>query len=482
MKRENRTYRRPSLGLALLITLVIVGSLVGMIIANISLELAMFISSLIGLVCCLLLGRSWEEVEQQIVRSISSVAVPVLILICVGINVAAWIAAGTVPSLMYYSLSFIAPHLVVPTAFILCALMSVFTGTSLGSIATMGLAMVGVAQIVGAPLPLTVGAIVSGAMVGDKMSPMSDCTNLVPAMSGTTVYRYIGAVMKTTLPAGLITLAIFTVLGLTSTGDGSTPEQIAEMMAVLKANYNISVIALFPAALMVVVAVLKVPAILGMGGCAIISLVYALLVTKLPMTELASIAVNGFVSETGMPLIDIILTRGGITAMLGAIATIILAAFLGSALECSGVFDVIMEDGLADVVRTRRSLILLTMSASGFTVLATGQQYLGAILAGPMFSKSYDRMGIHRDMLARALGDCGLSLFAAVPWSLGAVYTASVLGCDMSFIPYELFAWVVLVVSVIFTVCGITVKKADETNFTAKEMAEKIITAPKQAE
>lgn len=420
--------------------------------------------------------------ERQIIRSISSVAVPVMILICVGINVAAWIAAGTVPSLMYYSLSFISPHLVVPMAFVLCALMSVFTGTSLGSIATMGLAMMGVAQIVGAPVPLTVGAIVSGAMVGDKMSPMSDCTNLVPAMAGTTVYRYIGAVMKTTLPAGLITLTIFTVLGLTSTGNGSTPEQIAEMMAVLKANYNISVIALFPAALMVLVAVCKVPAILGMGGCAIVSIVYALIVTRLPVAELASIAVNGFISETGMPLIDVILTRGGITAMLGAIATILLAAFLGSALECSGVFDVIMEDGLADVVRTRRSLILLTMAASGFTVLATGQQYLGAILAGPMFSKSYDRMGIHRDMLARALGDCGLSLFAAVPWSLGAVYTASVLGCDMSFIPYELFAWVVLVVSVLFTVLGITVKKSDETNFTAKEMAEKVVISHKNTE
>ena len=482
MKKENRTYRRPSLGLALLITLAIIGSLVGMILANISLELAMFLSGLLGLVCCLLLGRSWDEVERQIIRSISSVAVPVMILICVGINVAAWIAAGTVPSLMYYSLSFISPHLVVPMAFVLCALMSVFTGTSLGSIATMGLAMMGVAQIVGAPVPLTVGAIVSGAMVGDKMSPMSDCTNLVPAMAGTTVYRYIGAVMKTTLPAGLITLAIFTVLGLTSTGNGSTPEQIAEMMAVLKANYNISVIALFPAALMVLVAVCKIPAILGMGGCAIVSLVYALIVTRLPVAELASIAVNGFVSETGMPLIDVILTRGGITAMLGAIATILLAAFLGSALECSGVFDVIMEDGLADVVRTRRSLILLTMAASGFTVLATGQQYLGAILAGPMFSKSYDRMGIHRDMLARALGDCGLSLFAAVPWSLGAVYTASVLGCDMSFIPYELFAWVVLVVSVLFTVLGITVKKADETNFTAKEMAEKVVISHKNTE
>lgn len=482
MKRENRTYRRPSVGLAVLIMLVIVGSLVGMILANISLELAMFISSMIGLACCLLLGRSWDEVEQQIIRSISSVAVPVLILVCVGINVAAWIAAGTVPSLMYYSLSFIAPHMVVPTAFVLCALMSVFTGTSFGSIATMGLAMVGVAQIVGAPLPLTVGAIVSGAMVGDKMSPMSDCTNLVPAMSGTTVYRYIGAVMKTTLPAGLITLAIFTVLGLANTGDGNTPEQIAEMMAVLKENYNISVIALFPAVLMIVVAVLKIPAILGMGGCAIVSLAYALIVTKLPMTELAAIAVNGFVSETGMPLIDVILTRGGVTSMLGAIATIILAAFFGSALECSGVFDVIMEDGLAGVVRTRRSLILLTMAASGFAVLATGQQYLGAILAGPMFSKSYDRMGIHRDMLARALGDCGLSLFAAVPWSLGAVYTCGVLGCDTSFIPYELFAWVVLVVSVLFTMFGITVKKSDETNFTAKEMAEKVITPQKQAE
>ncbi len=480
MDKKTREYHRPGLGLAIMVALIIVGSVVGLVLVGINVEIALFIAGLIGIGCCLLLGRSWEEIEQQIVRSVGSVIVPVMILICVGINVAAWIAAGTVPSLMYYSLTFITPHLVVPSAFVLCALMSVFTGTSLGSIATMGLAMVGVAQIVGAPIPLTVGSIVSGAMVGDKMSPMSDCTNLVPAMTGTTVHRYISAVMKTSLPAGLITLTLFAILGLASTGDGSTPAQIEEMMAVLKEHYNISIIALFPAILMVIVSVLKVPAILGMGGCALISMGYALLVTGMPFTALADMAANGFVSDTGMPLIDMILTRGGISSMLEAIAIIILAAFFGAALECSGAFDVIMEDGLSRYIKTRRALIFSSMAASGVTNLATGQQYMCAILVGPMFGKSYDRMGIHRDMLARALGDCGLSLFAAVPWSIGAVYTSSVLGCDMSFIPYELFAWVVLAVSVIFTAFGITVKKADEGNFTAKEMAEVIEASHKQ--
>ena len=190
--------------------------------------------------------------------------IPILILMDVGIMIGAWIIGGTVPSLMYYGLKLVAPALVLPLAFILCALMSIFTGTSFGSIATMGLALTGVAVGAGVPVPMVVGAVVAGAHVGDKMSPMSDSTNLASAVTGANLYAHIGSMMYTTIPAFVIALVLYIVLGLRYSSDSANLDEIHLMMRTLEETFDISLWALIPALLMLAVSILRIPAILGL--------------------------------------------------------------------------------------------------------------------------------------------------------------------------------------------------------------------------
>ncbi len=431
-------------------------------------EMSLFLGALVAISACLCLRVPWANVEKALFKSLSDMLVPIIILMDVGIMIGAWIIGGTVPSLMYYGLKLVSPAAVLPLAFVLCAVMSIFTGTSFGSIATMGLALTGVAAGAGIPIPMVVGAVVAGAHVGDKMSPMSDSTNLASAVTGANLYEHIGSMMYTTVPAAIISLGIYIVLGMRYGGTGANMETIQLMISTLAANFNISIAALIPALLMLIVSVLKIPAILGLSGCAVFSMIFAALMQKASLVSVMGAGLNGYVSDTGVALVDTILSRGGLLSMMGTILLILLAGLMGGALQASGVLTVIVEKGLMKMVKSARSLVISTMLYCYTMLFVSGNQMLGAIITGPTFETAYDEMDVSRKVLSRAIGDTTIVGSGLVPWGVTAVYSMGVLGCDSSFIPYEFFCYIVPVFTALFAVTGFATWHKDGTPYWKK--------------
>lgn len=381
-------------------------------------------------------------------------ATTLLILLSVGMMVGIWIIGGTVPTLLYYGLKICSPNIIVPLAFVLCAITSLFTGTSFGSIATMGLALFGVGTSMGISAPLMAGAVCSGAFFGDKMSPLSDTTNVAADMSGTPLYDHIGSMMYTTVPATVICLVLYTVLGIRNASANADLSNIELILDTLGANFNISVIALVPAVLVLLTSALKAPAVPAMLGCTAVSGVFACLLQKISLSAMLGAAMNGFSSDTGVAMVDKILSRGGMTSMYSTVAIIILSATMGAVLEKSGVIDSLVNNVLLKAVHKPCGLILSTMVYCYSLLLISGHQVMPIILGGRTFRPAYDRMGIQSKVLSRTLEDTCTIGAPMVPWGTSCAYMFSVLGIGIAYIPYAFLCYIVPLFAILYACTG----------------------------
>ena len=472
MKEKKK--RTPTLVEAIIVLLLVIVAIIGSNQLGAEMQLALFLGAFVALISCLYFRVPWENTQSTVLKSMADMMIPIIILMDVGIMVGAWIIGGTVPSLMYYGLKIVSPMLILPITFLCCMIMSVFTGTSFGSIATMGLAFTGVAIGAGVPVPMVVGAAVSGSWFGDKMSPMSDSVNLISAVTGISLYSHIGSMMFTSVPAAVVVFIIYTVMSISTSSGNASLDQIDTMMADLAANFDISIIALIPAVLMLVVSVMKIPAILGLSGVAIFSIFFAMFMQGESLGAVLDAAVNGYVSNTGIEMIDTILTRGGLLSMMATVALVLLAGLMGGALQASGILHVIMEKGIMRVVRSMRSLVLSGMIYTYIILFASGNQQLGAIMTAPMFREEYDKMGIHRKVLSRSIGDTATDGAPLVPWSVASAYIVGVLGCDLSYIPYAMLCYVIPIFTTIYALTGLFTWNSDGTPYLKRKKQKKI--------
>lgn len=407
-----------------------------------------------AIVFALLMGNKWSDIQDTVKRVVGDSATTLLILLSVGMMVGIWIIGGTVPTLLYYGLKICSPNIIVPLAFVLCAITSLFTGTSFGSIATMGLALFGVGTSMGISAPLMAGAVCSGAFFGDKMSPLSDTTNVAADMSGTPLYDHIGSMMYTTVPATVICLVLYTVLGIRNASANADLSNIELILDTLGANFNISVIALVPAVLVLLTSALKAPAVPAMLGCTAVSGVFACLLQKISLSAMLGAAMNGFSSDTGVAMVDKILSRGGMTSMYSTVAIIILSATMGAVLEKSGVIDSLVNNVLLKAVHKPCGLILSTMVYCYSLLLISGHQVMPIILGGRTFRPAYDRMGIQSKVLSRTLEDTCTIGAPMVPWGTSCAYMFSVLGIGIAYIPYAFLCYIVPLFAILYACTG----------------------------
>ena len=427
MKKE-RTPRQPKVWEALLALIFVIAVVVAAIRTKVGIQMGLAMGGCTAIVFALLMGNKWSDIQDTVKRVVGDSATTLLILLSVGMMVGIWIIGGTVPTLLYYGLKICSPNIIVPLAFVLCAITSLFTGTSFGSIATMGLALFGVGTSMGISAPLMAGAVCSGAFFGDKMSPLSDTTNVAADMSGTPLYDHIGSMMYTTVPATVICLILYTVLGIRNASANADLSSIELILDTLGANFNISVIALVPAVLVLLTSALKVPAVPAMLGCTAVSGVLACLLQKISLSAMLGAAMNGFSSDTGVATVDKILSRGGMTSMYSTVAIIILSATMGAVLEKSGVIDSLVNNVLLKAVHKPCGLILSTMVYCYSLLLISGHQVMPIILGGRTFRPAYDRMGIQSKVLSRTLEDTCTIGAPMVPWGTSCAYMFSVLG------------------------------------------------------
>lgn len=453
MKKE-RTPRQPKVWEALLALIFVIAVVVAAIRTKVGIQMGLAMGGCTAIVFALLMGNKWSDIQDTVKRVVGDSATTLLILLSVGMMVGIWIIGGTVPTLLYYGLKICSPNIIVPLAFVLCAITSLFTGTSFGSIATMGLALFGVGTSMGISAPLMAGAVCSGAFFGDKMSPLSDTTNVAADMSGTPLYDHIGSMMYTTVPATVICLVLYTVLGIRNTSANADLSNIELILDTLGANFNISVIALVPAVLVLLTSALKAPAVPAMLGCTAVSGVFACLLQKISLSAMLGAAMNGFSSDTGVAMVDKILSRGGMTSMYSTVAIIILSATMGAVLEKSGVIDSLVNNVLLKAVHKPCGLILSTMVYCYSLLLISGHQVMPIILGGRTFRPAYDRMGIQSKVLSRTLEDTCTIGAPMVPWGTSCAYMFSVLGIGIAYIPYAFLCYIVPLFAILYACTG----------------------------
>lgn len=453
MKKE-RTPRQPKVWEALLALIFVIAVVVAAIRTKVGIQMGLAMGGCTAIVFALLMGNKWSDIQDTVKRVVGDSATTLLILLSVGMMVGIWIIGGTVPTLLYYGLKICSPNIIVPLAFVLCAITSLFTGTSFGSIATMGLALFGVGTSMGISAPLMAGAVCSGAFFGDKMSPLSDTTNVAADMSGTPLYDHIGSMMYTSVPATVICLVLYTVLGIRNASANADLSSIELILDTLGANFNISVIALVPAVLVLLTSALKVPAVPAMLGCTAVSGVFACLLQKISLSAMLGAAMNGFSSDTGVATVDKILSRGGMTSMYSTVAIIILSATMGAVLEKSGVIDSLVNNVLLKAVHKPCGLILSTMVYCYSLLLISGHQVMPIILGGRTFRPAYDRMGIQSKVLSRTLEDTCTIGAPMVPWGTSCAYMFSVLGIGIAYIPYAFLCYIVPLFAILYACTG----------------------------
>ena len=421
-------------------------------------------------------GHRWKDLLQAIVDGISTAMGAVLILLSVGGLIGTWLMAGTVPSLIFYGLELLNPQLFYVAACVICAIAAVSTGSSWTVAGTLGVALVGVALGLGLSPPIAAGAIISGAYFGDKMSPLSDTTNLAPAVAQTDLFTHIRHMVWTTAPSFVLALVLFTVLGF---GGGGTSggDTLVTLQTTLDNEFNITPLALIPLAVVFYMAFKKVPplptilfgALFG-GFVAIVLQPEAVLAfadspdltPALAMTKGIWLALaNGYVSTTGVGEVDDLLSRGGMASMLVTIWLILTAMAFGAVLEHSGMLMRLIESALKAARSTGSLMMTVVLTCIGINVVAA-DQYIAIVLPGKMFKAEFQRRRLEPKNLSRVIEDSGTLTSPLVPWNTCGAYMAATLGVPtLAYLPYVFFNLINPMISIIYGFTGFTIEKIE---------------------
>ena len=462
--------KAPSAGLAVCSFLAIVAVLVVLINLGVDTTMSLFVATIMAAIVAFSLKIPWPETENVLLKTVADCIPTFVIVIMVGMLVGIWIAGGTVPALMYYGMMVVSPAILVPLAFLLCFLTSEFTGTSFGSIATMGVAFVGIASTTSIPMPLVIGAVVCGAWFGDRMSPMSDTTNLASGVSRVPLYTHINSMLYTAVPAAVIAFVLYAVAGIVMGGGATDPESQQLIMNTLADNYNMSLLLILPALMVLVVSALRMPAFLGFGLTIIVSVLFAMCTQGLGFVEVMNYAANGFSIETGAgSMVDNMLNRGGISSMTGLLITFMVASLMGGVIKATGILEVLARDVLLKVIKNRTVLVIITL-IYGYVVnfLAAGGQTVSIIVTQQTFEEAYDRLNVDRRVLSRCLEDSATLSAPIVPWGVATLFVMATLGCGLEYIAYCWFIFLVPVFAVVCAVTGIGMWDADGNRMWGK--------------
>ena len=436
---------KPSLGWAILslvlpVAMILYGTLVvGVRPPVLPLIGAVALAGLMGLKT----GYRWEELQEGMFEALGRIQIAIAILALVGMIIAAWLASGTIPAIIYWGLKLIAPEHFLLSAMVLCSVASIATGTSFGTMGTIGVALLGVGQALGYPPAMTVGAIVSGAYIGDKMSPVSDTTNLASGITGTNIFSHIGSMLYTTVPATLVALGLYWYLGLNYSG-GAMPD-LTPITDALSANFNRSFLLALPPIVLVALAIRGIPPLPTLVIAILVGVVCAFVIQDgMTVKGMFKAATDGYVSQTGHPLVDKILSRGGLTSMSFVVFLLLIAMTLGGILEGTGALGA-----------TLVSCYLMT--------IGTGNGMLSIIVPARAFEKKFRDMGIQSRVLSRTLEDAVTLGIALVPYSMAAFFIVGVLKIDaMQYIPYAFVNWIVPIFSLTYGFTGFAIWKINK--------------------
>lgn len=478
---ENKKLKPTTLQAVSPLAVMIILLTVGVGIFKLRAEPIILICATFAAIIAMRLGYTWEELQKGIIEKIASALPATLILWSVGLLIGSWMFSGTVPMIIYYGVDLINPRFIYISAFLITAVLSTVTGTSWGSAGTIGVAIMGIAQGLGMSLPITAGAVVAGSYFGDKLSPFSDTTNLAPLAAGSELYEHIKHMLYTTVPASIVSLAVYLIVGLSTKSSTVTTESVNIIQGQLSGIYHWSILLLLPVVIMLIGSVLKFPTLPTMVVNSLVSVVIGVFVQGFTLKNGFISMINGFnVTMTnfdGEILKDIttLINRGGAVSMTTTTVLVFCSMGFAGIMSTSGMLDVVLE-AILKRVKTTFGVIISTI-ASCFTVaFVTGNSYLSILIPGELFSKIYLERNLHPKNLSRTLEDSGTVLVPLIPWSAAGAYMAATLGVEtLEYLPWAVLNYMGIVFAIILALTGIGITKIteEEKEKFLQEMGEK---------
>jgi Na+:H+ antiporter, NhaC family len=423
---------------------------------HIPLMIGVIVAAIIAVVC----GWTWDEVQKMMVGGVARALPAVFILLIIGIIVGTWIGSGVIPTMIYYGLMIISPAMFVPLVALVTGIVSITLGSSFTSIATIGLAFMVIGEGLGFPPGLVAGAVISGAYFGDKLSPLSDTTNIAPVMAETDLFSHIKHMLWDTIPAFFISIILYWIVG-----NRILTNHIVDSNAINSIKVGLSdVFVIHPLLLLmpiftIFLMVRRTPAIPALMSVGLLGAVLAVWVQGGSVSAVVQMMQSGFSIDSGVDAVDTLLNHGGLTSMLGTIGLLIIATALGGILEETGSFEVLTRKMMSKV-QTAGTLISSTILATFVIAFASGAQFLAIILPARTFVSKYKSMNIDTKNLSRCVEAAGTVGINLVPWSVPVVFAVSVLGVSPGeFIPYTFFAFLVPLINILFGFTGWTITK-----------------------
>ena len=418
-------------------------------------------------------GVTWDEIMDEVCQKIAKGMPAILILVSVGALVGTWMAAGTIPLMIYYGVQMVNPQWMLVTSFLITAVVSVVTGTSWGSVATMGVALMGIASTLGVSLPATAGAVIAGSYFGDKLSPLSDTTNLAPIAAGSNLYDHIFHMFYTTIPATIISLVVYAIIGMNAdTSVTVNSESVTTMMTQLDSMYSWNVLLIVPVILVLAGSVLKWPTIPVMMGSTVLAGVEAYFLQGITLKNVLASTVSGFnVSMIAAPGFDPaacsadvikLLNRGGMNSIMSTTLLVFCAFVFAGIMSRAGFLDVVLQKILS-IAKSTGALISATVASCIVMALTTGNSYLSILVPGEMFRDAYKARGLAAKNLSRTLEDAGTVFVPLVPWSAAGAYMTSCLGVEtLDYLPYAVLCYAGFIIAIFYGFTGIGIAKLED--------------------
>ena len=440
ISKKQKSCAEPKLWHAWIPVLALIGFLIGNALLHdgeewdphIPLILAAAVASIVGL----FLGNSWKEIENGIVEGISVGMKAILILCVIGVMIGTWIASGIVPIMIYYGLQILHPSIFLVAGCLICCVVSVATGSSWTTVGTVGIALIGIAGGLGVPLPMAAGAIISGSYFGDKMSPLSDSTNLAPAVAGAELFEHIRHMLFTTVPALAIALLLYGVLGWRGFAGEVSAESMDAILSALNAAFDLNPLLFLPPLLIGIMIVWRISALPSLLVAALLGAVLAVGFQNVSLKEIFDVAQSGYTSATGNATVDELLHRGGLDSMMYTVSLILCALTFGGVMERCG-FLAAIAGAILRLARSTGSLVAATVGTCVGMNVAAADQYLSIIVPGRMYREDYERKGLHAKNLSRTLEDAGTLSSPLIYWnSCGMYMKETLMVSPLAYFPY----------------------------------------------
>lgn len=450
--------RQPSKleSLMLMIVLILILS-IGISVIKVDIQVLLLIGLAVTIAVTMKMGYTFEEVVKRMKAGIHRAFPALCIFILIGALIGTWIQAGIVPTLVYYGLNIISVKFFLPIGLLVCSITSLATGTSWGTCGTIGVAFMAMGLSLGIPAPIVAGMIVSGAFFGDKISPLSDTTNLAALSCDTDLYTHIKSMLYTTIPSYLIAIIGFTFLGFKYSDGALNTEMVNEIIMALSNNFNINIVLFIPVIVVMYLSMKKVDAIISIGIGVALGVIFSVIMQGNGIGEALNSINYGYKSNTGLQLIDELLTRGGIQSMMWTFSLSFIALALGSVLEGFGFLQVLLKEVITKVKRVG-SLAVLVISSSFFTNIVMCEIYLSIILNGSIYKDTFKERGLDESMLSRLLEEGSTLTGALIPWTTAGAFISGVLGVSvLEYAPYALLNIINPIISIIFAYLGIAV-------------------------